>query len=50
MYRIAIPGSSVFEVMNRLRTGRTAASVFPEAVGEIRRTFSPSTIFGMACA
>ncbi|KPV62728.1 MAG: hypothetical protein AOA65_1666 [Candidatus Bathyarchaeota archaeon BA1] len=30
-----------------LRTGRTAASVFPVAVGDMRRTFFPSRILGM---
>ncbi len=29
------------------RTGRNAASVFPVAVGDIRRTFFRSRIFGM---
>lgn len=30
-----------------LRTGRNAASVFPVAVGEIKRTFFPSRILGI---
>ena len=29
------------------RTGRNAASVFPVAVGDMRRTFFPSSIFGI---
>jgi hypothetical protein len=30
-----------------LRTGRKAASVLPVAVGEIKRTFLPSSILGI---
>jgi hypothetical protein len=30
-----------------LKTGKKAASVLPVAVGEMRRTFFPSRIFGI---
>jgi hypothetical protein len=47
IYSILIPGGRSGEVISMLRTGRTAASVFPVAVGEINSTFLPSRILGM---
>lgn len=46
-YKILIPYDLSGVFMSILRTGRTAASVFPVAVGDMRRTFFPSRIFGM---
>jgi hypothetical protein len=43
MYRIAIP-FRVSLVMGWLKTGSSAASVFPLAVGETSRTFLPRRI------
>jgi hypothetical protein len=47
MYRTLIPGGRSSDKRSILKTGNTAASVFPVAVGEMRRTFLPSKIFGM---
>lgn len=47
IYSIFIPGGRSAVVMSMFRMGKTAASVFPVAVGEIRRTFLPSKILGM---
>ncbi len=48
MYRILIPWGISGVRRSIFKTGRKAASVFPVAVGEIRRTFFPSKIWGMA--
>src|SRR2546425_9125213 len=45
---ILIPGPRSASFKKRVNTGRMADSVFPLAVGDIRRTFLPSRIGGMA--
>ncbi len=47
MYRMLIPGLLCPDIRNRSITGSMAASVFPVAVAEMRRTFFPSRIRGM---
>jgi len=42
-----MPLSLLCVLMSMSKIGRTAASVFPVAVGEMRRTFFPSRILGM---
>jgi hypothetical protein len=48
MYMMLIPGLRS-AMRYRWNTGSMAASVFPVAVGEMRRTFFPSRIWGMSC-
>ena len=45
---ILTPGPRSASFRKRVNTGRMADSVFPLAVGDIRRTFLPSRIGGMA--
>ena len=48
MYTIFIPGSRVCDMSSWWSAGRKAASVLPVPAGEMRRTFLPSRIFGIA--
>lgn len=47
MYRTLIPGGLSGILRSMFKTGSIAASVFPVAVGEIKRTFFPSRILGI---
>src|SRR5437879_13790435 len=49
MYNSLIPLPRSGSETNLVRIGSRAASVLPLAVGEIRRTFLPSSMWGMAC-
>jgi hypothetical protein len=49
MYNSLIPLPLSGSETNRVRIGSRAASVLPLAVGEIKRTFFPSRMWGIAC-